>query len=282
MLENMTNLLIKAKEKQVAIPQFNINNLEWTRFILEQAAIDKSPVILGVSEGASNYMGGFKVVVSLVTSLMEELKINIPVVIHLDHGTSYEACEKAIKAGFTSVMIDGSKLAYEENVKLTTLVSQLAQINNVSVEAELGHIGGTEEQIVGENLYARPEECQDFVRRVAISALAPALGSVHGLYKGEPKIAFDLMKEISIKTNSPLVLHGGTGLSDEIISQSILCGTCKINFNTELQIEWTKAVRIFLNENKDIYDPRKIIKSGEQAIKNVVHQKIILLKSNQI
>lgn len=282
MLENMTNLLIKAKEKQVAIPQFNINNLEWTRFILEQAAIDKSPVILGVSEGASNYMGGFKVVVSLVTSLMEELKINIPVVIHLDHGTSYEACEKAIKAGFTSVMIDGSKLAYEENVKLTTLVSQLAQINNVSVEAELGHIGGTEEQIVGENLYARPEECQDFVRRVAISALAPALGSVHGLYKGEPKIAFNLMKEISIKTNSPLVLHGGTGLSDEIISQSILCGTCKINFNTELQIEWTKAVRTFLNENKDIYDPRKIIKSGEQAIKNVIHQKIILLKSNQI
>lgn len=280
MLVNTKEMLLKAKENKYAIPQFNINNLEWTRFILEECENLKSPVILGVSEGASKYMGGFKVVSSMVKSLIESLNITIPVALHLDHGSSFEVCKKAIDAGFTSVMIDASKYNLEENIKITKEVVNYAKEKNVSVEAEIGHIGGNEENIKDNGIiYADSNECKVLTTKTEIDSLAPALGSAHGIYKGEPKLEFDLMKKISNKTNLPLVLHGGTGIPDYQIKEAINSGTCKLNLNTELQIAWVTGVREFLNSNSGVYDPRKIIKSGEKNIKKVIYDKINLLGS---
>ena len=280
MLVNMKEMLIKAKEEKYAVPQFNINNLEWTRFILEECEKLKSPVILGVSEGAAKYMGGFNVVADMVKGLIKSLNITIPVAIHLDHGSSIEICKNAIDAGFTSVMIDASKLSLEENIKITNEVVKYAKERNVSVEAEIGHIGGNEDGVTGGILYADKEECKMLVKETGIDTLAPALGSAHGLYKGEPKLEFNLMKEISEETNLPLVLHGGTGIPDYQIKEAIECGTCKINLNTELQVAWAKGVRELLDNNKEVYDPRKIIKAGEQNIKNVIKEKVNLLGSS--
>ena len=279
MLVNMKEILLKAKEGKYAIPQLNINNLEWTKFILEECNNLNSPVILGVSEGAAKYMGGYKVVTNMVTALIETLNITIPVVIHLDHGSSFESCKSAIDSGFTSVMIDASKLSLEENIKTTKEVVEYAKERNVSVEAEIGHIGGNEDGVTGGILYADKEECKILVRETGIDTLAPALGSAHGLYKGEPKLEFDLMREISEETNLPLVLHGGTGIPDYQIKKAIECGTCKINLNTELQISWATGVRELLDNNKEVYDPRKIIKGGEKNIKEAIKEKINLLGS---
>lgn len=277
MLVNMKELLIKAKENKYAVPQFNINNLEWTKFILEQCETLNSPVILGVSEGAAKYMGGFKVVSNMVIALMEILNIKIPVALHLDHGSSFESCKKAIDSGFTSVMIDASKFSLEENIKTTKEVVEYAKKSNVSVEAEIGHIGATDSN--SSSLYANVDECIKLVKETNIDTLAPALGSAHGLYKGEPKLEFNLMKEISEKTNLPLVLHGGTGIPDYQIKKAIECGTCKLNLNTELQVAWTNAVRTFLSNDSNVYDPRKVIKSGEESIKKVITDKVELLGS---
>lgn len=277
MLVNMREILLKAKEGKYAVPQFNINNLEWTKFILEECNNLNSPVILGVSEGAAKYMGGYKVVTNMVNALIETLNINIPVVIHLDHGSSFESCKSAIDSGFTSVMIDASKFNLEENIKITNEVVKYAKERNVSVEAEIGHIGGNEDGVTGGILYADKEECKILVKETGIDTLAPALGSAHGLYKGEPKLELNLMKEISEETNLPLVLHGGTGIPDYQIKKAIECGTCKINLNTELQVAWAKGVRELLDNNKEVYDPRKIIKAGEQNIKNVIKDKVNLL-----
>lgn len=279
MIVNSKQILKEAKEGSYAIPHFNINNLEWTRFILEECNENNSPVILGVSEGAAKYMGGFKVVSAMVKKLVSSLEIKVPVVLHLDHGTSVESCKSAIDAGFTSVMIDASKYSLEENVKMTKEVVLYANTKNVSVEAEIGHIGGEEDGIVDELAYAKVEDAIFLATESNIDSIAPALGSVHGIYKGEPKLDFERMKEISLKTDLPLVLHGGTGIDDEKIKTAISCGICKLNINTELQIEWTKAVREFLNENIDVYDPRKIIKSGEKAVKEAIRIKIELLGS---
>ncbi len=278
MLVNMKEMLTRAKEKHYAIAHFNMNNLEWTRFILEACEENKSPVILGVSEGAIRYMGGYSVVSSIVYSLVKELDIKIPVALHLDHGSSIESCKKAIDEGFTSVMIDGSKYALEENVTMTNEVVAYAHSNNVTVEAEIGAIGGEEDGVANEVLYATIEDAIT-LSKTGIDFLAPALGSVHGLYKGEPNLNFERMKQISEVTNLPLVLHGGTGIPDEQIKKAIDCGICKLNINTELQIAWTKAVREFLNKDSNVYDPRKVIKSGEAAIKNAIQKKLELLGS---
>jgi len=275
----MKEILLKAKEGKYAIPQLNINNLEWTKFILEECNDLNSPVILGVSEGAAKYMGGYKVVSSMVKALIETLDIGVPVIIHLDHGSSFESCKEAIDSGFTSVMIDASKYSLEENIKITNEVVKYAKERNVSVEAEIGHIGGNEDGVKDNLLYADKEDCKELVKKTGIDALAPALGSAHGLYKGEPKLEFNLMKEISKETNLPLVLHGGTGIPDYQITDAIKTGTCKINFNTELQVAWANGVRELLNSNKDVYDPRKIIKSGEQNLKQVIKDKVNLLGS---
>lgn len=279
MIENMNNMLLKAKENKYAVPHFNINNLEWARFILEECEELKSPVILGVSEGAVKYMGGYNVVADMVKALVTSLNITIPVALHLDHGSNFENCKKALDAGFTSVMIDASKHPLEENIRITKEVVEYAKKYNASVEAEIGHIGGEEDGVNGGILYADTNECIKLVNETKINALAPALGSVHGLYKGEPKLEFNLMKEIGIKTNMPLVLHGGTGIPEHQIKKAIECGTTKINVNTELQIAWTKGVREFLNNDDKTYDPRKVIKSGESSMKQAIKDKVELFGS---
>lgn len=281
MIVSMEEMLLKAYKGKYAIPQFNINNLEWTRYILEECQNNNSPVILGVSEGATKYMGGYLTVANLVKSLVKDLKITIPVAIHLDHGSSVESCIKAIKAGFTSVMIDASKYSLEENIKITKEVIDFAHNRGITVEAEVGHIGGTEDELQADIAYAKLDDCEKLVKETKVDFLAPALGSVHGLYKGEPCIDFERMKKINKSLKMPLVLHGGTGLSDDIIKESISCGISKININTELQIEWSKAVREFIKEDKKEYDPRRIIRSGEEAVKTAVRNKIKLFGSDQ-
>lgn len=280
MLVNSKEVLEKAKEGKYAVPHFNINNLEWTRFILEECEKEKSPVILGVSEGAKKYMVGFHTVTEMVKAMVEELQITVPVVLHLDHGSSVASCKEAIDAGFTSVMIDASKYSVEENIQMTKEVVEYAHQKNVTVEAEIGHVGGEEDGVADELAYAKVEDAIRLAKETGIDSLAPALGSVHGIYKGEPKLDFQRMMEIKEKTNLPLVLHGGSGIPDELIKKSVICGICKLNINTDLQIVWAKAVRSFLDENQSVYDPRKVIKAGEQAIKDKIDEKIHLLESN--
>ncbi|MDD2377462.1 MAG: class II fructose-1,6-bisphosphate aldolase [Bacilli bacterium] len=279
MIVNMKDMLIKAKKGKYAVPQFNINNLEWARYVLEESQTNNSPVILGVSEGAIRYMGGYNVVVHIIKSLVHDLKITVPVAIHLDHGTSINSCISAINAGFTSVMLDASKEVLDENIKMTKEVMKYASKFKATVEAELGHIGGTEDDITSSIMFAKVDESIRFTRETKVDFLAPALGSVHGLYKGEPNLDFKRMIEISIKTGTPLVLHGGTGISDDKIKEAIGCGIVKININTELQIVWSNAVKMYLSKNPTVYDPRKIIGSGELAMKEAIKQKIILLGS---
>lgn len=279
MLVNMKEMLNKAKEGKYAVGQFNTNNLEWTQAILAEAENLKSPVIIGVSEGAAKYMGGFKVISNIVSALLETMKITVPVVLHLDHGSSFDVCKAAIDAGFSSVMIDASKYEYSGNVRITKEVVEYAKKYNVSVEAELGHVGGQEDNVSGGILYADINECVSFVKETGVDCLAPALGSVHGPYHGEPKLGFKEMLEIKEKTNMPLVLHGGSGIPDYQIKEAISRGTCKINVNTECQQEWTKIVREVIANDSKVYDPRKIIGPGMNGIKKVVNEKIKLFGS---
>lgn len=278
MLVNMKSMLEKAKNEKYAVPHFNINNLEWTRFILEEVQKNNSPVILGVSEGAMKYMGGFKTVTDMVNNLIDYLNITVPVALHLDHGSSFEMCKEAIDSGFSSVMIDASKYDLEKNIEITKKVVDYAKDKNVSVEAEIGRVGSQEIDNNNGIVYASVSDSETFVNQTGIDFLAPALGSVHGLYKGKPNLNFERMIEISKKTNLPLVLHGGTGIYDEQIKKAIKCGICKINFNTELQIAWSSAIRKKIMISSD-YDPRKIIKMGEDELKNCVLNKCTLLGS---
>ena len=283
-LVSMKEMLNIAKDEKYAVGQFNVNNLEYAQAILQAAEEEKSPVILGVSEGAGRYMGGFKVVVAMVKALMEEYGTTVPVAIHLDHGSSFEKCAQAIHAGFTSVMIDGSHLPLEENIALTKKVVELAHIHGVSVEAELGRIGGQEDDLVVEDaeaMYAIPSECEQLVRETNVDCFAPALGSVHGPYKGEPKLGFDRMEEIMNLTGVPLVLHGGTGIPLKDIQRAISLGTAKINVNTENQIMQTKKIRDVLAENPEMYDPRKYMGPGRDAIKETVIGKMREFGSSQ-
>ncbi|MDF2946724.1 MAG: fructose-bisphosphate aldolase [Bacillales bacterium] len=279
-LVNMTDMLNTAKAGGYAVGQFNINNLEWTQAILKAAEAEKSPVILGVSEGAARYMGGFKTVVKMVEGLLEDYKITVPVAIHLDHGSSYDKCIEAIDAGFTSVMIDASHDPFDQNVETTKKVVDYAHSKDVSVEAELGTVGGQEDDVSGSIMYANPDECKELVERTGIDCLAPALGSVHGPYKGEPKLGFDEMKQIGELTNMPLVLHGGTGIPLEQIQRAISCGTSKINVNTENQIVFTKVVRETLANDSKMYDPRKFLTPGRDAVQATVVGKIREFGSN--
>lgn len=272
-LVSMKEMLERGVKKGYAVGQFNLNNLEFTQAILQAAEEEKSPVILGVSEGAGRYMGGFKTVVNLVKSLMSEYNVSVPVAIHLDHGSSYESCIKAIDAGFTSVMIDGSHLPLQENIALTQKVVEVAHFLGISVEAELGRIGGQEDDLIvddAESAYAIPSECDQLIRETDVDCFAPALGSVHGPYKGEPNLGFDRMEEVHKLTEVPLVLHGGTGIPTKDIKRAISLGTAKINVNTESQIESTKTVRKVLAENQDLYDPRKYLGPARDTIKAVV------------
>ena len=279
-LVSMTDMLNKALEGKYAVGQFNINNLEWTQAVLQAAQEEKSPVILGVSEGAAKYMGGHLVVAAMTSALLETMDITVPVALHLDHGTSFESCKSAIDAGYSSVMIDKSHFPIDENIAQTKLVVEYAQSKGASVEAEVGTVGGTEDGITGGIQYADPAECLRLTTETAIDALAAALGSVHGPYSGEPVLGFDEMKEISELTHKPLVLHGGSGIPEHQIKKAIEFGHSKINVNTECQQVFTAAVREKLATDANVYDPRKVIGPGKEAIIAVVKERMQVFGSS--
>lgn len=272
MLVNSNLILNKALKEGYAVPQYNINNLEWTRFVLEACDEDKTPVILGVTPKTIGYFGGYKLVYNLVKSMIDELKIKVPVVLHLDHASNFEECKCAIDAGFASVMIDASDKDIEENTKITSEVCNYAKIKNASVEAELGDFGIDD---AGESnyLYAKLDECKNFVINTGIDSLSPCIGNKHGIYNGDEKLDFSLLGAICKEVKIPLILHGASGLDENKLKTAIFCGVSKVNINTDLQIAWTNAVRAFLNYDKEVYDPRKIIKSGEKELKKIIHEK---------
>lgn len=278
MIVNAKKMLKEARDNGKCIAHFNINNLEWTKYILEKCNELQKPVILGVSEGAIKYMGGYNVVSHLVYSLVKDLNISIDVCLHLDHGSSVESCKKAIDSGFSSVMIDASKYSLEENINITKEVVEYAHPKNITVEAEVGHIGGVEDGIASGVLVASLDDCIKFVKETKVDMLAPAIGSVHGVYKGEPKLDFELLTSLKNNINIPLVLHGGSGIPEDKIIKAIKLGISKININTELQQAWHEGVLKFVESKKEVYDPRKIISSGEENLKNIVEYKLSLME----
>jgi fructose-bisphosphate aldolase class II len=278
MLVNAKEMLNKAYEGGYGIGAFNINNLEWTKAILEACQEKNSAVILGASEGAIKYMGGFNVVAQMVKAMDKDLNITVPVALHLDHG-SYEGAKKAIEAGFTSVMFDGSSLPIEENIEKTKEIVELAHSKNISVEAEVGGIGGEEDGVTSAGELADPNECKKIVD-LGIDFLAAGIGNIHGVYpKDWQGLNFDRLEEIKDAVGKiPLVLHGGTGIPEEQVKKAIGLGVSKININTECQIAFTQATRKYFEENKDKvskgFDPRKVLKPGAEAIKVTVKEKI--------
>ena len=275
MLVNFIDMLNKAKEGNYAIPHFNINNLEWTKIILEKCEDLKIPVILGVSSSASKYMGGWFVCSNMVGSLIKEMNITIPVCLHVDHGTK-EDCINAINNGFTSVMIDASKYKIDENIKITKEVVEYAHQRGISVEAEVGSIGLTTDS---ENIYADINDCIRLYKETGINALAPAIGNAHGIYLEKPRLNYELLDEIKREISIPLVLHGGSGISHEDFEKLIKHGISKVNINTDLQIAWKKGLTNFLENNKEVYDPRKIILSGKEEMNKKIEELVNLFNT---
>ena len=251
MLVNATEMLIKARDGHYGVPQFNINNLEWTKSVLTACEEMKSPVILGVSEGAGKYMTGFKTVAAMVSAMVDSMGITVPVALHLDHGT-YEGCKACIEAGFSSIMFDGSHYSIEENVEKTKELVALAHAKGLSIEAEVGSIGGVEDGVVGAGEIADPEECAK-ITALGIDFLAAGIGNIHGVYPANWKgLDFEALDRIHKATNNiPLVLHGGTGIPDEMIAKAISLGVSKININTECQLVFAEATRKYIEEGKD-------------------------------
>lgn len=282
-LVSLKPILQQALAGKYAVGHFNINNLEFAQAILQAAQEERSPVILAVSPGYIPHLGGLKLASAMVRALIEEYEITVPVALHLDHGQSFEQCLQAIDAGFTSVMVDASHHPLETNIAITKKVVEAAHALNVSVEAELGRIGGQEDDLIvdeAEAMYAVPEECERMVRETGIDCLAPALGSVHGPYRGEPRLSFARMEQIQQLTGLPLVLHGGTGLPDQQIQRAIALGTAKINVNTENQIVWTQTIREQLANDSKEYDPRSYLGVAREAVKRNVKAKIRLFGSS--
>ena len=283
MLVSAKEMLNKAREGKYAVGQFNINNLEWTKAILLTAEELKSPVILGVSEGAGKYMTGFKTVSAMVKAMVEELNITVPVSLHLDHG-SYEGSLKCIEAGFSSIMFDGSHYPIAENVEKTTELVKLCGEKGISLEAEVGSIGGEEDGVVGLGECADPNECKA-VADLGIDMLAAGIGNIHGKYPANwPGLRFDVLESIKEKVGDmPLVLHGGTGIPAEMIQKAISLGVAKINVNTECQLSFADATRKYIEAGKDLegkgFDPRKLLAPGADAIKATVKEKMELFGS---
>ena len=283
MLVSAKEMLEKARAGKYAVGQFNINNLEWTKSILLTAQELNSPVILGVSEGAGKYMTGFKTVAAMVSAMIDELNITIPVALHLDHGT-YEGCYKCIKAGFSSIMFDGSHYPIEENIEKTKELVKIAHAMGLSLEAEVGSIGGEEDGVIGMGEVADPAECAK-IASLGIDFLAAGIGNIHGKYpanwKGLNFVALDKIHNAT--DNIPLVLHGGTGIPDEMIKKAISLGVSKINVNTECQLSFADATRKYIEAGKDLegkgFDPRKLLAPGAEAIKATVREKIELFGS---
>lgn len=281
MLVNGKKMLNEARERKSVVYHFNINNLEWAKTILEECDKLRVPVILGASEGAIKYMGGYHVVVDMVKALIRDLQIKTPVCLHLDHGSSFDSCKLAVDAGFTSVMIDASKLPLEDNIRETKRVCDYAHPFNVTVEAEIGHVGGMEDDVKSSILLADFDECIKFVNETGIDSLAPAIGTVHGIYKGELNIDYELISKLYNSLSVPLVMHGGSGLDHSILKKAILSGISKINVNSDIQDVWHNEVVKFINENPNVYDPRKVISSGVEAMKEFIDKKINLLNEEK-
>ena len=276
-------MLTKAREGKYAVGQFNINNLEWTKTILLTAQELNSPVILGVSEGAGKYMGGFKTVSGMVNGLLEGLNITVPVALHLDHGT-YEGCYKCIEAGFSSIMFDGSHYPIAENVEKTTELVKICNEKGLSLEAEVGAIGGEEDGVIGMGECADPNECKS-IADLGVTMLAAGIGNIHGKYPANwPGLSFETLAAVKEKVGDmPLVLHGGTGIPEDMIKKAISLGVAKINVNTECQLAFAAAVRKYIEAGKDLegkgFDPRKLLAPGCDAIKETVREKIELFGS---
>ena len=283
-LVSAKEMLQKAKAGHYAVGQFNINNLEWTKTILLTAEECKSPVILGVSEGAGKYMAGYKTVVGMVNGMLEELNITVPVALHLDHG-SYEGAKKCIEAGFSSIMFDGSHLPFEENVEKTKELVAICNEKGMSLEAEVGSIGGEEDGVVGMGECADPKECK-MIADLGVDFLAAGIGNIHGKYPANWKgLSFETLAAVQERTGElPLVLHGGTGIPDDMIKKAIDLGVSKINVNTECQLVFAEATRKYIEAGKDLegkgYDPRKLLKPGADAIVEKVKEKMILFGSD--
>ena len=283
MLVSLTEMCQKAKAGKYAVGQFNINNLEWTKAILLTAQECNSPVILGVSEGAGKYMCGFKTVVGMVNGMLEELGITVPVALHLDHGT-YEGTKKCIEAGFSSVMFDGSHYPIEENIAKSKELVELAHSKGISIEAEVGAIGGEEDGVVGGGEVADPNECK-MIADLGVDILAAGIGNIHGVYpENWTGLNFDVLAKVQEATNGiPLVLHGGTGIPDDMIKTAISLGVAKINVNTECQLVFAEATRQYIEAGKDKqgkgFDPRKLLAPGFDAIKAKVKEKMELFGS---
>ena len=283
MLVSAKEMLDKAKAGKYAVGQFNINNLEWAKNILITAQECNSPVILGVSEGAGKYMAGYKTIVGMVKGMIEHLNITVPVAIHLDHG-SFDAALKCIDAGFSSVMFDGSHYSIEENIEKTKEIIKIAKENGVSVEAEVGAIGGEEDGVVGNGEFADPNECK-MIADLGVDMLAAGIGNIHGKYPANWKgLNFEVLAEVQKLTGKmPLVLHGGTGIPDEMIKEAISLGVSKINVNTECQIVFAEATRKYIEEGKDLqgkgFDPRKLLAPGCDAIRAKVKEKMEIFGS---
>ena len=284
MLVNAKEMLQAAKAGHYAVGQFNINNLEWTKAVLQVAEELKAPVILGVSEGAGKYMGGFLTVQSMVAAMDKSLGITVPVCTHLDHGT-YEGAYKCIKAGFTSIMFDGSHYPIDENIWKTKELTHVAHNLGMSIEAEVGAIGGEEDGVIGMGECADPDECKK-IADLGVDMLAAGIGNIHGKYPANWKgLSFETLAAVQAKTGEmPLVLHGGSGIPDEMIKKAITLGVCKINVNTECQLAFAAATRKYIEADKDNegkgYDPRKLLAPGFEAIKDTVREKIKLFGSD--
>lgn len=283
MLVSAKEMLQKAKAGKYAVGQFNINNLEWTKAILQTAQELNSPVILGVSEGAGKYMCGFKTVVGMVNGMIDELGITVPVALHLDHG-SYEGCYKCIEAGFSSVMFDGSHYPIAENVAKTTELVKVCAEKGMSLEAEVGAIGGEEDGVVGAGECADPAECK-MIADLGVTMLAAGIGNIHGKYPANWKgLSFETLDAVQQQTGDmPLVLHGGTGIPEDMIKKAISLGVAKINVNTECQLAFAAATRGYIEAGKDLqgkgFDPRKLLAPGVEAIKATVKEKMELFGS---
>ena len=283
MLVSAKEMLQKAKAGHYAVGQFNINDLEWTKAVLTAAEELRSPVILGVSEGAGKYMAGYRTVVGMVNGMIKEMDISVPVALHLDHG-SYEGCLKCIDAGFSSVMFDGSHYPIEENIEKTTELVKLCHGKGLSIEAEVGSIGGEEDGVIGRGECADPEECKR-VADLGIDFLAAGIGNIHGKYPANWEgLSFETLDAIQQRTGAmPLVLHGGTGIPDDMIKKAISLGVAKINVNTECQLVFAEATRKYIEAGKDLegkgFDPRKLLAPGAEAIKATVKEKMELFGS---
>ena len=283
MLVSAKEMLTKAKAGKYAVGQFNINNLEWTKAILQTAEELKSPVILGVSEGAGKYMCGYKTVVGMVNGMLEEMKITVPVALHLDHG-SYEGAKKCIEAGFSSIMFDGSHYPIEENIEKTKELVETCNKLGLSLEAEVGAIGGEEDGVIGGGEVADPKECK-MIADLGVTMLAAGIGNIHGKYPANwTGLRFDTLAEIQELTGTmPLVLHGGTGIPADMIKKAFSLGVSKINVNTECQLAFAAATRKYIEAGKDLegkgFDPRKLLADGAQAIKDTVKEKMELFGS---